>query len=109
MSLTTRNARALVQVRKNFKAANIFGQNWGPLYVVYSYGTHWPLYIYDSLSDKWFENEDRYSTTTSKHRTLTRPNAKTLLRSCSWMKACIEAGGADLLEEQRLLASLPLS
>lgn len=108
MGITTRNARALVEARKNFKAANIFGQNWGPLYAVYSYGTHWPLFIYDSLSNKWFENEDRYSNTTSRHRSLTRPAARTELRSCSWMKDCLEAGGERLLEESRLLASLPL-
>lgn len=107
-NLTTRNARALVEARKNFKVANIFGQNWGPLYAVYSYGTHWPLFIYDSLSGKWFENEDRHSVTTSAHRSKTRPSAKTELRSVEWMRECLDAGGEALLEEQRLLASLPL-
>lgn len=36
-------------------------------YIVYSYGAHFPLYIYDCLSATWFANSDRYSRTTSIH------------------------------------------
>ena len=38
------------------------------LYVVYSYGAHWPLYVYLKASAQWFGNQDRYSVTTSQHR-----------------------------------------
>ena len=56
------------------------------LYVVYSYGTHFPMYVYDasaSVFDErgnalgkgvWLGNTDRYSVTTSKHQSTTRPS-----------------------------------
>jgi len=42
-------------------------------YVVFSYGGHWPLFIYDYGTQRWFENDDRYSKTTSKHRSKAHP------------------------------------
>lgn len=42
-------------------------------YVVYSYGAHFPLYIWDVDTQRWFGNSGSYSRTTSKHSTLTRP------------------------------------
>ena len=42
-------------------------------YVVFSYGGHWPLFVYDFNTDRWFENDDRYSNTTSKHRRYAHP------------------------------------
>jgi hypothetical protein len=54
------------------------------LYVVYSYGSHWPLYVYDGFD--WYENEDKCSSTTSRHRTYAFPSAPTQLRSCSWLR-----------------------
>jgi hypothetical protein len=106
--VSTINCRTSVQQKANFKAANVYGLNIGDLYVVYSYGTHWPLFIFDRLSGKWFENEDRYSTTTSKHRTQAHPLATTEKRSLTWMKSCVDCGGEALLEEHRALAALPL-
>lgn len=43
------------------------------LYVVYSYGPHWPLFIFDPTNDVWYGNEDKYSSTTTRHRTYTEP------------------------------------
>ena len=39
-------------------------------YVVYSYGEHFPMYVYDDEVEMWFGNEDKYSPTTSKHQRL---------------------------------------
>lgn len=36
-----------------------------PLYVVYSYGRHWPLFA--NWKGVWFANKDKASRTTSKH------------------------------------------
>ena len=44
------------------------------LYIVYSYGEHFPMYVYDDSVGMWFDNEDRYSPTTAKHQTLARPD-----------------------------------
>jgi len=43
------------------------------LYVVCSYGEHFPIYVYDYQSEMWFGNYDKYSPTTSKHQTMARP------------------------------------
>jgi hypothetical protein len=68
-------ARPLVQAKEDFTNHNgqLYGEWKGILYVVYSYGPHWPLFVYDAKYDVWFENEDKYSPTTTKHRTQTHP------------------------------------
>jgi hypothetical protein len=69
-----RLARSFVQRREPFKAANLFA-NWvtPTAYVVYSYGEHWPLFVYDQTIDAWFENKSRFSATTSHHHSKTHP------------------------------------
>jgi len=48
------------------------------LYIVYSYGEHWPMYVYDDVSNAWFGNSTKYDQpTTNKHTTLSRPNVPT--------------------------------
>ena len=68
-------ARQYVERKEPFEASNTFAQwrhtSW--LYVVYSYGYHWPMFIYDSQVDLWFENTSKYSRTTSKHHSQLRP------------------------------------
>jgi hypothetical protein len=43
-----------------------------PLYVVYSYGRHWPLWA--NWRGLWFGNTDKYGPTTSKHYSQTHPH-----------------------------------
>lgn len=65
------NARKYVQQRKPFRGNNTYGACIEDRYVVYSYGEHWPLFVYDD--GRWFANSDRYSRSTSKHRTQLHP------------------------------------
>jgi len=45
------------------------------LYIVYSYGEHWPMYVYDGVSNAWFGNSTKYDQpTTNKHTTLAKPD-----------------------------------
>lgn len=44
------------------------------IYAVYSYGQHFPMYVYDKSIGKWFGNYDKYSRSTSKHQAQARPN-----------------------------------
>lgn len=67
------NARPLVQRRQEFTGSNLFARYVGELYVVYSYGTHWPLWVYDTQINRWLENTSKYSQTTSVHKTRTNP------------------------------------
>lgn len=43
------------------------------VYVVYSYGDHFPLYIYSPGADAWFANSDKFSPTTTQHRYKAHP------------------------------------
>jgi hypothetical protein len=80
-------ARTYVQSRQPFTNHNgqLFGRWETPLlYVVYSYGEHWPLFVWDGFD--WYENEDKYSATTSKHRSQTHPHTPTQPRSHTWLR-----------------------
>ena len=65
------------------EGSNIFTENSGKLpdnpetddnlYIVYSYGWHFPMYIYCRQADLWYGNDSRYSVSTSKHQSLARP------------------------------------
>ena len=70
------------------------------LYVVYSYGPHWPLFIYCPETEQWFENEDKYSMTTSHHRSYAHPHEPTILRSATWMREAAERGFAFIVLSQ---------
>jgi hypothetical protein len=79
--------RKLVEQKVPFQANNIFARvlrtydipaypgqmGLAVLYVVYSYGLHFPMYVYDYAADKWYENTDKYSSTTSKQQGQARP------------------------------------
>ena len=54
-----------------FKGSNTFGEWNNDCYVVYSYGYHFPMYVFKG--GKWYENSDKYSQTTSKQQTQLRP------------------------------------
>jgi len=51
----------------------VHGNLIGASYIVFSYGTHFPLYVYDNKSGLWFENNESYSQTTTQHLTYARP------------------------------------
>tara|TARA_Y100000401_G_scaffold48336_1_gene37561 strand:- start:427 stop:723 length:297 start_codon:yes stop_codon:yes gene_type:complete len=64
-----------VENKVEFKANNIFAESNGvSMYCVFSYGYHFPMYVY--LNGRWFENSDKYSVSTSKQQTQARPSYK---------------------------------
>ena len=65
--------REYVQRKQPFHNSNkqLYGKWEGDLYVVYSYGPHWPLYI--NWKGVWFKNKDKYSPTTNKHSSQANP------------------------------------
>ena len=73
--VNNRVAREYVQNCRPFEGSNIFGivrhTDTSARYVVYSYGTHWPLWIREE--GVWYENISKYGSTTSKHKTMTNP------------------------------------
>jgi hypothetical protein len=84
-------ARPYVQTKKAFTNSNaqLYAVNHTPtLYAVYSYGSHWPLFVHDGFD--WYENEEKVSVTTTKHRSATHPYVATQLRSCAWLRNFID-------------------
>lgn len=68
------SAREYVQRRKPFQGSNCWGEKAGPdRYVVYSYGTHFPMFVYDS--GKWYGNKERYSRSTGRQYSQLHPLA----------------------------------
>ena len=108
--------RSFVQTRTPFEGNNLFGvlflaepdRNLTERYVVYSYGTHFPLFIWQACDagsqlGQWFENQDRYSPTTSKHKTQSHPHYPTHPMTTNAMLRIAEDGiaGLALLGEGR--------
>lgn len=79
-------AREYVRKLEVFKGSNIWaewyeqgmGADIVKRYVVYSYRYTFPLFVYEPLSDTWYENSTRYSRTTSKHKTQLHPCVRTV-------------------------------
>lgn len=73
--ITNSEAYNYVIRREKFNTGNktIFGEWRGDNYIVYSYGYHFPMYVYDGQSQEWYGNSDKYSRTTTTHQTKCRP------------------------------------
>ena len=104
--IANRDTSSLVSRRVPFKANNIFAQAHTPkhghttLYVVYSYGEHFPLFVAETDgagNTVWYENTDRYSVTTSKHKSQARPHYVTFTPMCTGaMQVLAREGTAGL-------------
>ena len=51
---------------------SVFANDDAAKYVVYSYGDHFPMAMFDKDVGKWIVNEDKFSITTSRHQSLVR-------------------------------------
>lgn len=79
----------------------------GKVYVVYSYGEHHPLYVWEDTEGRWYENTNYASRTTSKHRRQARPCRYTTQVTGDIMKALTEFGRVGVV--QRALAGHPVA
>ena len=103
-----RHARSYVQPKVPFRNSN--GQlyaEWldtpdGSLarYCVYSYGPHWPLFVYVPKVNTWFENKEKYGPTTSKHRSFTHPHCDTVLLTLEQIKLLDRLGYNSLINDR---------
>ena len=70
-------------------------------YVVYSYGTHFPMYVYDYEAEKWFGNIDKYSKSTTKHMGCAKPTEEIHeWYDTAMMKRIINNGYIQLLTQR---------
>ena len=92
---TLEEAVGLVKGKKEFEAGNVFAVDYPTTgyYVVFSYGLHWPLFIYDYKQGQWYGNSDKYSATTSRHYSRLNPG-NVLPLSCEEMKRLVNVARA---------------
>ncbi len=85
MKTTNSKCKVFVQAKQSFEANNLkavwryVSLNEG-LYIIYSYNWY-PLFVYDKAQDKWFENSEKYSVSTSKQRGQCHPQVETILKT----------------------------
>ena len=95
MRVANKNASQYVDELKEFEGSNTFATNDNEnLYVVYSYGYHFPMYIYDRQAGIWIGSNDSYSSSTSRHQSQCRPSAeiKCWLDTAEEMKEYVRRG-----------------
>jgi len=88
MRIANRNAQEQVKSLTPFEGSNLNATLTSRFYVVYSYG-YYPIYIYDLENKVWFECIDKYSPTTAKHITQSRPTEDTIKFNQFQMKAIL--------------------
>ena len=96
MKIANKDASEYINRCEPFKGSNTFGEKHkANLYVVYSYGRHFPMYVYDYSTREWYENSDKYSSTTSKHQSQCRPREFDIRYefSTAELKELIDCGG----------------
>jgi hypothetical protein len=92
MRTTNKNARECVVKLKPFTASNLSATLRNGFYVVYSYGWY-PLFAYSIHDLKWYENEERYSVSTSRQKSQSHPQQETVKLSHEGLKDLIAKGG----------------
>lgn len=108
--IANREARKYVQELRPFKNSN--GTLWGEWYeqgipetgdivrryCVYSYRYDWPLFVAEQGEGTWYwyENADRFSVTTSKHKSQAHPHFPTLPMTVGAMNRIVRHGIAGL-------------
>jgi maltose-binding protein MalE len=98
---TNQDARTLTRNRQEFKTSNgtIYGTHnlLADTYTVYSYGPHFPMYVYDYRMNEWYGNSDKYSRTTTRHQSVTRPPNVSHWVDTETLKSLAEVGVVNYL------------
>lgn len=112
MRTSNKDARQYVQRKVEFKGNNTFAELLEPddkygvatfRYVVYSYGHHFPMFVAewqagDRENATWYENKEKYSVSTSKHKTQLHPHTDTTPLGLNEIRAIVSGGISRLVE-----------
>lgn len=90
---TLREMQAEVNGRRLFEGNSVFSEATENFYTVYSYGRHFPMYVYDYAISKWIGNKDKYSVTTSKHQGKCHPHEVEFWLSTGELRDMLGMGG----------------
>lgn len=94
MAITTlKEMRTRVNDKEMFKGNSVYSEIRGDMYIVYSYGYHFPMYVYDQKIEKWIGNSSKYGVTTSKHQSKCRPNDVSFWLDTEALNDMIRMGG----------------
>ena len=74
MRVANKDAKQYIDRQEKFIGSNTFGEQADNLYVVYSYGHHFPMYIYDRQAGEWIGNKGRDSVSTTRQQSHCRPS-----------------------------------
>lgn len=86
--ISNKNCRGAVAGRLDFQGSNLFAENLtDDVYVVYSYGKHWPLFA--CIKGKWYANTEGSSPSTARQRTYAHPHVPTVDGDCATLKRLI--------------------
>lgn len=108
MRTSNKNAYSAVMAKEKFTASNMFAE-WivrgeyvsgdatvegvKELYVVYSYGYHFPMWVWDDSIKEWIGNKDKYSRSTTRQQSQTRPNNIKTWLDTDEIKEVVRQGG----------------
>lgn len=81
MRIANKAAASMVANRRPFEGSNMFARevflDASDLYVVYSYGVHFPMYIaetdHETKTTRWYANTNKYSRSTTRHQSQSHP------------------------------------
>jgi hypothetical protein len=71
MKTSNRKCREFVINRQAFTGSNLYGEWLNNCYTVYSYGRHFPIYVW--RDGVWYANRGKYSQSTTRHQSQARP------------------------------------
>lgn len=86
------------------KGRHIFSHWHNNVYAVYSYGVHYPMYVYDKEAQVWLGNEEKSTKTTEKHKGLAKPPNVQQYVSTEKLKDIIGHGGVAAYYKELILA-----
>lgn len=102
--VANKNVRSYVCNHEEFTGSNLYSiRRNDKLYVVYSYGFHFPIFIYDFDLGNWFYNTEKYSRTTIRHHSQANPMAANpIYMNTIGMHELIRAGSYVRLAAERV-------
>lgn len=74
-------------------------------YTVHSYGTHYPMYVWDSDTQKWYGNNEKYSRTTTKWMSKLQPDGPIEWVSMDKLMVIRRVGVVGLIRERLALST----
>lgn len=91
------SARGFVQRREEFNGSSLFAR-WNEelgQYIVYSYGSHWPMFVWEDGA--WYETSGKYSQTTTRHHSHCHPRCDTTLLTPLEMSRIVAIGAREYM------------